>query len=235
MSKFVIILIIGACLVQQNLGGTQLKSSKDEAKKAFHELMDVIDKALTSAQTALDKAVEEVKAEAAELEGKANSELDKVLEPLRTKLNDLVAEATAKGFDVSTCQSYVDGFSNVPDQLVTDLGECITTQVEKAQGYVNDALTSIKKIEEDLNTIDSDIDNCGGNEFKKIKCYAKIIEEIEKDTKDAPAHIAEDVTKATALVTEIVPILEQCFTDKLKKAGDDATKDVADFAICAAL
>ncbi|KAF7284884.1 uncharacterized protein LOC143194166 [Rhynchophorus ferrugineus] len=225
-----------ALLMHQSLATEgELQSSKDEAKKAFHKLMEAIDKALTEAEAALDKAMEEVQAKATELEGKAVAELDKTLDPLREKLNNLIAEATEKGVDMSKCQSYVDQFTNTPDQLVVDLIECINTQVQKAQSYVDDALNNAKKIEEDMNSIDSDIDNCDGNKWHEIKCYAEIVEKIAKDTKEAPQHIAEDVAKATALVTEIIPILEDCFTSKIKKAGEDALKDVKDFAVCVAI
>lgn len=139
------------------------------------------------------------------------------------------------GFDVSKCQSYVDHFTNTPDQLVTDLIECINTQVQKAQHYVDDALNNIKKIEEDLNSIDSDIDNCGGNKWHQLKCYAEIVKKIAKVTKEAPQHIIEDVAKATALVSTIVPVLEECFTSKIKQAGKNALSDVKQFAVCVAI
>lgn len=72
-------------------------SGKDDAKKAFHQLMAAIDKALTQAQKVLNKAVAQFQAKSAELEAKAKAELDKSLAPLRTKLDDLVAKAKAKG------------------------------------------------------------------------------------------------------------------------------------------
>lgn len=59
--------------------------------------MAAIDKALTQAQEALNKAVEELQSKSAELEDKAKTELDKILEPLRIKLDDLIAQANDKG------------------------------------------------------------------------------------------------------------------------------------------
>ncbi|KAF7284885.1 uncharacterized protein LOC143193553 [Rhynchophorus ferrugineus] len=236
MLKLYLFTIVCILLVQKNAADdTELTASKDEAKKAFHHLMEAIDKALTEAQTALNKAMDKVHEKATELEGKANVEIDKVLSPLRKKLDDLVSKAKQKGFDVTKCQSYVNHFSNTPDQLAHDLIECINSQVQKAQDNINDALNNAKKIEEDMNSIDAEIDNCGGNKWKKIKCYAKIIEKIAKDTKDAPEKIMADVTNTTLLVANIIPILEDCFTKKIKEAGDNALKDVKDFAVCVAI
>ncbi|ENN78370.1 uncharacterized protein LOC109536196 [Dendroctonus ponderosae] len=210
-------------------------SGKDDAKKAFHELMEVIDKALTDAQKTLDKAVEQFQAAAANLEDKAKAELDTTLEPLRKKLDDLVNKAKENGFDISKCQNYIDDFSNTPDNLVNNLVGCINTQVTDAQKAVTDALNQMKQIEEDLNTIDTDIDNCSGSKWTQAKCYAKIIAKIAKDTKDAPEKIVADVGKVTLLISNLIPALEDCFTSKLKKAGTDAAEDVAKFGICAAV
>ncbi|CAG9761387.1 unnamed protein product [Ceutorhynchus assimilis] len=168
-------------------------------------------------------------------QGKASAELDKVLKPLREKLDDLVDKAKAKGFDVAKCQNYVDDFSQTPNTLAQDLIECTNKQISKAQDLVNDALNRSKAIEQDLNTIDADIDNCHGNAWKQAKCYANILERIEKDTKDAPAKILADVTQVTELVTDLLPHLEDCSVEELKHSGEQAAKDVAEFAICAAV
>ncbi|XP_050301324.1 uncharacterized protein LOC126739609 [Anthonomus grandis grandis] len=229
-----VVTVLCAALFAQALGGT-LGSGKDEAKSALEKLLAVIDKALTEAQSTLDKAMTTVNEKVTEVTSSAKGELDKVLEPLQTKLDDLVATATAAGFDVTLCQDYIDKFSNIPNDMVDNLGSCITAQVSKAQSYVDDALNNAKAMETSIASLDTDIDNCSGNAIKKAKCYAKIIEEIAKDTSSAPQHIVEDVAKATALVTEIIPTLETCSINQVKKAGEDAAEDVANFAICAAV
>ncbi|CAG9761388.1 unnamed protein product [Ceutorhynchus assimilis] len=233
MFKLLAFTVVTLVVLYQPFGAEA--STKDDVKKAFHSLMAEIDRVLTQAQDALNKALDKVKAKATELEGKASAELDKVLKPLREKLDDLVAKAKAKGFDVAKCQNYVDDFSQTPNTLAQDLIECINKQISKAQDLVNDALNRSKAIEQDLNTIDADIDNCHGNAWKQAKCYAKILERIEKDTKDAPAKILADVTQVTELVTDLLPHLEDCSVEELKHSGEQAAKDVAEFAICAAV
>ena len=75
----------------------EVKSTKDEVKKAYHEMLALVDKAINAAQTTLDNAMNTVKSKATELENKANGELDKLLNPLRTKLNGLIAKAKELG------------------------------------------------------------------------------------------------------------------------------------------
>lgn len=236
MFKYSVILLVFMAIIQYGYGkNNQYGDTKDDLEKAFHELMDLVDAALTTAEDTLNAALQVVKDEASELEADANSQLDEILDPLRTKLNDLIQKAKDLGIDVTKCQSYVDDFDNIPDKLVTDLGGCITTQVEKAEKYVTDAIDNIKKIEQDLNSIDTEIDDCSGNIFEEVECYAKLAIKIADDTVQVPAKIAADVAAAKALVVGIVPILEACLTGKVSDAGTQAAKDVADFAVCAAL
>jgi len=216
--------------------------------------MAAIDKAITQAQEALNKAVEELQSKSAELEGKAKTELDKILKPLRIKLDDLIAQANdkgkttlpqkknkkktknKKGLDVSECQKYVDDFTNTPDNLVHNLLDCFNQQLTQAQGYVNNALDNAKKLEQDLATIDGEIDKCGEKKkWKEAECYAKLVKKIAEDTSKAPQHIVEDVGKMVVLIGNLVPNLEACFMLQVTNGGKDAAKDVVDFALCAAL
>ncbi|XP_060526769.1 uncharacterized protein LOC132702252 [Cylas formicarius] len=231
-----LLLVTGVALfLTQVQGDAALDASKDDVKKAFESMMKAIDKALTQAQSALDKALEQVETKAHDLEDKAKAEIQGAVSKLQEKLDKLVEEAKEKGFDVSACEKYVTEFTNLPDTLVDELVSCATTQVEKAKGYIDDALKNAQQIEQDLAKIDDDIDNCSGNKIKQLKCYAKLLEEIVKDTSSAPQHIVEDVTKATTLVTGILPVLEACATGKVESAGTKAAEIVAEFALCAGL
>lgn len=133
------------------------------------------------------------------------------------------------------CQKYVTDFSNTPNNFLEKAVKCVTDLVVEARDDVNKALESAKQIEQDLNTIDTDIDNCNGNKWKQAKCFAKIIEKIAKDTKEAPQKIIENAGKVVNLIATFVPRVEACILDKLKGAGKDAAEDVAEFAICAAI
>jgi len=210
-------------------------AGKEDVKRIFHQLMDIIDRTLTVAQNSLNKALDKVKEKATDLEGKATKEADKILAPLRKKLDDLINKAKAAGFDITKCQPIIDDFSNIPNTLVHDLANCINSPVKQAQDIANNAFDYLKNIQRELNSIDSEIDNCGGNVIQKAFCYGNIIKKIAKIIKEAPAEIMNHVAKATELITKLIPTLEDCFVNGLKDAGVNATNDVTKFAMCAAV
>lgn len=137
---------------------------------------------------------------------------------------------------MAKCKKYLDDFSYTPDQLVHNLLDCFNQQLTQAQSYVNNALDNAKKMERDLNSLDGDIDKCAEKKkWKQAECYAKLTEKIAEDTKSAPQHIIEDAQKTANLVMNLVPNLEACFLQQVKNAEKGATKDVTDFALCAAV
>ncbi|XP_066253441.1 uncharacterized protein [Euwallacea similis] len=212
-----------------------VQSGKDDVKKALHEMLQKVDAAITTAQDAVNSAFNTVLAKVSELEASANGEIDKVLAPFKKELDDLVEKAKEKGIDITDCEYIVTDFGNIPSNLTSDLENCLNKQVVQAQKYVNDILDNLKKIVEDLDAIDQQIDECSGNVIAKAKCYAKLAETIAEDAVKVPAKIAEDATKTVALITGLLDNLEICAVNELKNAGKDATEDIAEFTLCAAL
>ncbi|XP_066144386.1 uncharacterized protein [Euwallacea fornicatus] len=208
---------------------------KEDVQKALHEMLQKVDAAITKAQDVVNSAFNTVLEKVSELEKSANVEIDKVLAPFRKELDDLIAKAEEKGIDISGCEYIVTDFGNIPSNLTSDLENCLNKQVVQAQNYVNDILNNMKKIVEDLDTINQQIDDCSGNVFSQAKCYAKLLATIAEDAVTIPAKIAEDATKTVALITGLLENLEICAINELKDAGKDAAKDIAEFTLCAAL
>lgn len=231
MFKYTLLAVICVTVFyHQSLGNQMVESTKDDVIKAFYEFIVIKE---TQAQDALNKAAEAVKAKAVELETLAKGQLEKILDPLRNKLNNLMIKAKVEGIDISKCQPYVDKLSHTPDDVTHNLIDCSSQQMEKARNYVNDALNNIRKIEQIVKSY-PEIEKCDGSNWKQAVCYAKLLEKIIVDSEEATLHIAEDIAKVTALIAATVPTLEACFATQLTKAGIDATKFVIDFAVCAA-
>ncbi|ENN78369.1 uncharacterized protein LOC109536201 [Dendroctonus ponderosae] len=205
---------------------------KADAKKAFEELVKVLDKAITDGEKVIDKAVGQFNSTADKLEVKAKSDLNKLLSPLQKKLDELVKKAGEKG---KKCKKFVDDFSKIPDGTVKGIVDCVRTQVNAVQTAASDALQQMRKIVKDLKSIGPEIDKCTGSKVDEAKCYAKLIAKIVKDAKTAPVKISADVAKVTLLISKLLPTLESCLANQLRKAGSEGAADIAKFGVCAAV
>ncbi|CAG9761389.1 unnamed protein product [Ceutorhynchus assimilis] len=210
----------------------EIQDAADVAEKVFVKLMAVIHKALDEASASLKAAVQTVNATATKLEDKAHDAFDLAMKPLNAKLKELLEEAKKLGANTTDCEHYIDDLTNLPNNLGDNMVECMTDQIFKATGYVDDILNHLHEIEQRMANYTNKIHDCKGKIWKEVKCLAHLSAEMAKDTVDVPLKIAADVGKTVLLINTLIPKVGLCYTTNLAQLPTQGLDIVGKFAKC---
>lgn len=111
----------------------------------------------------------------------------------------------------------------------------MTTKLDEAKGYVDDALKQCQLIEQNMAEFADRIEACNGSIWQQTTCLTSLVVEITAKTAKAPVEIALDASKAAALIVALVPSVKACFAVNIANVSVEGLKLLGEFAVCAAI
>ncbi|CAG9761386.1 unnamed protein product [Ceutorhynchus assimilis] len=210
----------------------EIQDATDIAEKLFVKLMAHIQEAIDEASGTLKAAVQAVNETATKLEDKAHDAFDLAMKPLNAKLKGLLEEAEKLGLNTTDCEHYIDDLTNLPNNLSDEMVDCMTDQIYKATGYVDDILNHLQEIEDTMANYTNKIHDCKGKIWMEVTCLAHLSAEMAKDTVDIPLKIAADVGKTVLAIKTLIPKVGLCYTKSLAQLPIQGLEIVHKFAEC---
>ncbi|KAJ8921549.1 hypothetical protein NQ315_003169 [Exocentrus adspersus] len=100
-------------------------------------------------------------------------------------------------------------------------GDCAVNRIDDVLDVLITVGEDIQNINDEVKNISSELDNCE-EDSTASKCLLKLIESIEKATKELPAKISDDVEQAKKMVDELINYLYECEHDNYNKLEIEA-------------
>ncbi|CAH1119278.1 unnamed protein product [Phaedon cochleariae] len=228
------VLVISALILEANSHSAETKSLGNEIDDLLHKLREAVDKAVVKAQSALDEATTKVNQTAQKVEDAAVQQMQSTEQKLTEELDKLKQKAKDAGVNIDECLGADEQrLISLPNVYSDDLVHCVEDQITSAIKYAQDGLNQIKTVVDDIENIKQEVKDCGHG-LKAVKCLAKLAAKIEKDITTLPAKIEADAVATAALITQLVPNIEKCASDKTSALENEGEEILKKIGVCVA-